>query len=267
MNLQNVAFWSLAVLAVGCADLDGDGDTAQDEGELAAPGVYVALGDSYASGVGTREYFDEGCKKSVHAYPWQLAAERGFDLKFMACGGARVPDVKNNQLSALSAATTLVTVSVGGNDAGFSNVITECAKPWPWTCWGKIDNAQAFIKNTLPGLLNGLYGDIRARAPNAKVIVIGYPRIFNGETCNLLARISSGEQSELNETADLLATTTATIAAAHGFTFVDTRAPFGGHAICDDVEWINGLSDPVGESYHPNKSGHDAYTGLISARL
>lgn len=267
MKLQSFAFLPVAVLLVGCADAADDGDTGQDEGELAAPAVYVALGDSYSSGVGTREYIDQGCKRSVHAYPYQLATERGYDLKFVACGGAKVPDVKNNQLSALTAATSLVTISIGGNDAGFSNVITECAKPWPWTCWGKIDAAQSFIKNTLPGQLNGLYSDIRARAPNAQVVVVGYPRIFNGETCNLLARISSGEQAELNETADLLATTTAAAAAAHGFSFVDARGPFSGHAICDDSEWINGLSDPVGESYHPNKAGHDTYTSLVSAKL
>ena len=97
--------------------------------------------------------------------------------------------------------------------------------------------------------------------------MIGYPRLFNGEQCNLGARISPAEQTSLNSVADLLATRTAAVAAAHGFDFVDARTPFNTHRICDDVEWLNGLSNPIGESYHPNRLGHDAFTDLISARL
>lgn len=267
MSLKTLACLPLVMLSVACAAPDDGDDTGQEESELTAPGVYVALGDSYSSGTGTREYYDSGCQRSHHAFAPQIASARGYELRHAACSGARVPDVRNNQLSALSADTSLVTISVGGNDAGFSSVITACAKPWPSTCWGQIDASQAFIANQLPGLLNGLYSDIRARAPVAKVIVVGYPRIFNGEECNFFARISPGEQAELNETADRLSNAIATAAAAHGFTYVDPRGAFTGHAICDDAEWVNGLSNPVGESYHPNQSGHDAYTSLISAKL
>jgi lysophospholipase L1-like esterase len=267
MALKNLVFLPLAMTFVACAaPADGD-ETGQDESEIVAPGIYVALGDSYSSGTGTREYYDSGCQRSNHAFGPQLAAARGYELRHAACSGARVPDVRNNQLASLSADTALVTITVGGNDAGFSNVITACAKPWPSTCWGQINTSKAFIANQLPGLLNGLYNDIRARAPNARVIVVGYPRIFNGEECNFFARISSGEQAELNDTANRLSDTIRNVATAHGFSFVDPRGAFSGHAICDDSEWINGLSNPVGESYHPNKSGHDAYTDLISAQL
>jgi lysophospholipase L1-like esterase len=189
------------------------------------------------------------------------------NLSHVACSGARIPDVRANQLGALSAATNLVTISIGGNDAGFSSVITQCAKPWPWTCTSQINNARSFINNTLPGQLDALYTDIATRAPNAQVIVIGYPRLFNGEECNLGARISPTEQRDLNGVADLLATKISAVAAAHGFDYVDARGPFQPHRICDDVEWLNGLSNPIGESYHPNRLGHDAFTDLISALL
>jgi len=228
---------------------------------------YVAQGDSYASGTGTREYYDSGCQRSNHSYAKQLAAQRGLNLSHIACSGARIPDVRANQLGALSTATNLVTLSIGGNDAGFSSVITQCAKPWPYTCTTELNNARNFINNTLPGQLSSLYADIQTRAPNARVIVIGYPRLFNGEECNLLARISPGEQSDLNGVADLLATKISAAAAARGFEFLDTRSSFNTHRICDDVEWLNGLSNPVGESYHPNQAGHDAVTDLLSARL
>ncbi len=254
---------ALATAAATLLGLVGAG-TAQ-----AAAGQYTALGDSYSSGVGTRTYYpDSGsCHRGPQAYPVQVAARLGAQLTFAACSGARVPDVLN-QLGSLTSATAYVTVSVGGNDAGFADVITRCAYPWPWTCTAEINNANNYIRDTLPGALDNLYRQIRTRAPAALVAVVGYPRLFNGEECNVGARISPGEQSALNATADLLATTIAGRAAAHGFRFVDVRGPFTGHAVCDDVEWVNGLSNPVLESYHPNGAGQTAgYTPLVAAAL
>src|SRR5688572_21116317 len=158
----------LAGLATGCATEPLD---SQEHGLVG--GNYVAQGDSYASGTGTREYYDSGCQRSNHSYAKQLADQKGLNLSHVACSGARIPDVRTKQLGALSAATDLVTISVGGNDAGFANVITQCAKPWPWTCGGDINNARNFINNTLPGQLDALYTEIETRAPNAQVIVVG----------------------------------------------------------------------------------------------
>ncbi len=235
----------------------------------AAAGPYTALGDSYSSGVGTRTYYEDSgsCHRSPKAYPVLVAANLGAPLTFAACSGAKVPDVLN-QLGSLTASTALVSVSVGGNDAGFADVITQCAKPWPYTCTNEINNANNYIRNTLPGSLDNLYTQIHNRAPNARVAVVGYPRLFNGEECNALARISPGEQSSLNQTADLLATTLSARAAAHGFGFVDVRSAFTGHAVCDDTEWLNGLSNPILESYHPNATGHSAgFAPLVQSRL
>jgi len=254
----------LALLAVLVAAMALVGIPAQ-----AAAGPYTALGDSYASGVGSREYYpDSGdCHRSPHAYPVLVGQSLGAPLTFAACSGARVPDVLN-QLGSLSASTAYVSVSVGGNDAGFADVITQCALPWPWTCTTEINNANNFIRNTLPGLLDDLYTRIGDRAPNARVAVVGYPRLFNGEECNPAARISPAEQSSLNQTADLLATTTAARASAHGFAFVDVRSAFNGHAVCDDAEWINGLSNPILESYHPKAVGQSSgYAPLVRAQL
>ncbi|MCE7011137.1 SGNH/GDSL hydrolase family protein [Kibdelosporangium philippinense] len=236
----------------------------------AAAGTYSALGDSYSSGTGSRSYYSDSgsCQRSPYAYPVLAAQQKGATLTFTACSGARIADVQNNQLGSLNASTTYVTVSAGGNDAGFSSVITQCAKPWPTTCTTEINNANNTIRNTIPGRLDALYNAIRSRASSARVIVVGYPRIFNGEECNLLARISPGEQAELNKSADLLAGVISARAAAHGFTFVDPRSAFTGHAVCDDTEWINGLSDPISESYHPNRTGQSAgYTPLVTARM
>lgn len=239
-------------------------------GTAHAAGNYSALGDSYASGVGTRSYYESSgsCYRSPHAYPVKVASKMGATLKFVACSGAKVADVRAKQLGVLNGSTRHVSVQVGGNDAGFANVITACARPWPYTCWAEIDEAKRIIREVLPGRLNLLYTDIRNRAVNAKVLVVGYPRLFNGEECNWGSRISPGEQAELNKVADLLSSTIGGRAAAYSFTYVDVRSAFVGHAVCDDAEWVNGLSNPVMESYHPNRAGQSSgYTPQVYNRI
>lgn len=243
---------------------------AQLPAQAAAPS-YVALGDSYSSGTGTRSYIADGtsCQRSTSAYPSLIATARGYSLNFRACSGATIPDVTNTQLGALSSATNYVTISVGGNDAGFADVLTECAMPW-WAsdCNGAIDAAQSFINYTLPGRLSTLYTSIRSKAPNAKVVVVGYPRIFMGEDCNALTWFSPAEESRLNYTADLLNSKLSSAASAKGFTFANPTSRFIGHAVCDADEWINGLSSPISESYHPKVSGHAyGYTPTVSPVL
>ena len=237
----------------------------------AATPSYVALGDSYSSGVGTRSYLADGtsCQRSAYAYPSLIAAAKLYSLNFRACSGAKVADVTSTQLGALSASTSYVTISVGGNDAGFADVLTTCAQPaWLSNCNAAIDKAQAYINGTLPGSVRTLYAAIRSRATAAKVVVVGYPRIFNGEDCNLLTWFSPSEETRLNQTADLLNSKLSAAATTAGFGYANPTTAFLGHAVCDSTEWINGLSNPVSESYHPNRSGHSAgYTPLVGPKL
>jgi lysophospholipase L1-like esterase len=229
---------------------------------------YVALGDSYSSGTGTRTYTDSTCQRSVYAYPSLVAARRpNTALVFAACSGAQTSDVLNTQVASLTSTTKFVTITIGGNDAGFSSVITECAKPaWASDCAGRVTTAQNFIRNTLPGRLNNVYSQIQSRSPTATTVVLDYPRLFNGEDCNAGTWFSPDDETRLNATADLLRDVTSARAAAYGFTFKDAIPPFVGHAICSDTEWINGLSNPVGESYHPNTAGHNSgYYPLVKA--
>ncbi len=236
----------------------------------AASGQYVALGDSYASGVGSRTYYSDSgsCYRSPYAYAVTDAARIGATLTFSACSGATTSSVQSGQLGGLSSGTRWVTVQVGGNDAGFSSVITTCAEPsWLGNCSSAVSNAQSIIRNTLPGRLDSLYNAIRSRATTAKVVVVGYPRLFNGEDCNAATWFSPTDESLLNQTADLMDSTLAARASAHGFAFVNPESAFIGHAVCDDVEWINGLSSPIMESYHPNRSGQTGYANLVDDDL
>lgn len=236
----------------------------------AASTSYVALGDSYSAGLGTGSYINDGtaCSRSAYAYPALDAVRLGLSLTLRACAGATVADVRQTQLDALSGSTGYVTVTAGGNDIGFASVLTECAKPaWLSDCNGAIDAAVAVIRNQLPASLAGLYGDIRAKAPNARTVVLGYPRLFNGTDCHLLTWFSGAEMTRLNATADLLDSATAAAASAAGFAFVDPRATFTGHAVCSSSPWINNLTWPVEASFHPNKAGHAGYAAVLAPAL
>jgi lysophospholipase L1-like esterase len=235
-------------------------------GTAFAADKYVALGDSYSSGTGTRSYtLDSTCQRGIYAYPYLVAQARpNTSLTFVACSGAQTADVLNNQVSSVTTDTRFVTITIGGNDAGFSSVITQCALPWPWSCDSNITNAQNFIRNTLPGRLDNVYNSIRSHALTATVIVLGYPRLFMGVDCNAGTYFSGDEMTKLNATADLLRDVTSARAAAHGFVFKDAIPPFVGHAVCSSTEWLNGLSNPVSDSYHPNRTGHSSgYAPLV----
>ena len=239
---------------------------------LAAPASavapsYVALGDSYSSGTGTRTYLADGtsCQRSVYAFPSLLASSKGYALDFRACSGATTADVAALQLGALGTGTAYVSLSAGGNDAGFASVLTTCAQPaWASDCGAAVDRANAFITTSLPPRLSSLYASIRSRAPQARVVVVGYPRVFDGEDCNAFTWFSPTEEARLNATADLLNGRLAQAATAAGFTFRNPTTAFTGHAVCDTTEWLNGLSSPVSDSYHPNRLGHaSGYAPLV----
>jgi len=167
---------------------------------------YVALGDSYSWGTGTRTFFEPSCQRSVYAYPYLLhEAHPTWTFVDAACSGATTSSLLSSQVASVTSDTNWVTYTIGGNDAGFSSVITECALPgWASNCTGAINTAQGIIKNTLPGRLDEVNNAIKSRAPSAKVIVLDYPHLFNGEDCNALTWFSPSEETRLNETADQL---------------------------------------------------------------
>ena len=185
-----------------------------------------------------------------------------------ACSGAVIDDLAE-QYPALSADTDLVTLTVGGNDIGFGPVVTECLKPGWWgDCDDAIAEADEILVNDLPGQLDGVYAEIARRSPDATVVVAGYPRLFNGEDCHVATFFSDDEMAKLNAKADELNQTIKGRVDAAGFTYTDVAAPFVGHAVCDDPEWIHNVRVPaVGESFHPKLDGHSAYAQTIAPDL
>ena len=230
---------------------------------------YVALGDSYSSGVGTRAFYEEPgeCDRSPDAYGPKIAAVKGYTLSFLACSGAKTTEVNEKQLGTLSSSTSLVTITIGGNDAGFSNVIINCALYY-FTCGSAISEADEFIAKKLPGLLETTYKDIHTKATTAKVIVLGYPKLFTkeGKTCNVNL-LTSGNEKKMNESAEKLDSVIKGRAEAMKFTFVNPTSAFDSHEVCSSSEWLNGQSNPLSESYQPNVSGQAEFTSLVEAAI
>ena len=218
---------------------------------------YVALGDSYSSGTGAGSYdpASGSCKRSANAYPNLWAAQNATDsYEFAACSGATTATVSSGQLGSLSSSTTLVSITVGGNDAGFSDVMQTCVLGSNSTCQNRVAQAENYMRNTLPGRLDSLYGQIRSKAPNARVVVLGYPRLYT--IVDWCAGIGNTKRIALNGAADTLAGVTRQAAERAGFTWSDVRDEFAGHELCSGDDWLNAVTIPIESSYHPTARGH-----------
>jgi lysophospholipase L1-like esterase len=229
------------------------------------PPSYVALGDSYSSGTGVGDYIDDRCLRSELAYPALLAAELGGPFEFAACSGATTADVLSDQIGALEPDTDLVTVGIGGNDIGWNLALAACMLPEGVDCTPAITTAERAAQDDLPALLDGVYSAIAERSPQADVYVLGYPRLFTEEEpCATLPNVTLDEQVRMNEAADLLADVIEGKAAEFGFTYVDVRDVYEGHAVCSEESWINGLVNPPVDSFHPNAAGHQGYFQVLA---
>lgn len=229
--------------------------------------TYAALGDSYSSGVGTGSYtLDSACKRSVYAYPYLWAQKHaGTALSFVACSGAKTSDVLTKQLSAVTSSTTLVTMTVGGNDIGFAGLIQECTLS---DCSAALDSTRANLDATLDIPLDNVFSAVKAQAaPTATIVVLGYPHVFSGASCFGTLGISSTEETKANQLSDALDTVISTQAQRYGLTYESAIGAFTGHAVCSASPWLNGLNlFNTTESYHPNKAGHSSgYLALVTS--
>jgi lysophospholipase L1-like esterase len=190
----------------------------------------VALGDSYTAGPDLPDPTGAtaGCEQSGSSYPYRVARSLRLNLTDLSCSGATIaslsaPQVTADgtnpaQLSALSAATTLVTLGIGGNDIGWSAVITRCteldlipallpggsaaglAPCQDYYTVGGTDQIQRKIR-VVAGNLTEALARIAARAPHARVYVVGYPDLLPaaGGTCARTLGLTQGDVTFLDE--------------------------------------------------------------------
>lgn len=241
------------------------------EPAYAAAKEYVALGDSFASGVGATPYLatSGACKQSAESYPRTWARIKPeYTLKDRTCSGATIADVRGNQLSALSKSTSLVTITVGGNDSAFTETVTACLTGTDDACVEAAFGSAWASRLIVPDKLQALYGEIKAKAPNATVIVMGYPRLIDEGTgsCGAITP-NATKRKWLNYAADESVEGIKSASAKAGVTFVDVRSGFTGHQACSAKPWINGVDlNRYAEIFHPDRTGHaGVYPWMLSA--
>jgi len=259
----------LAVLAVGSLAVATPLLTAGAANASSAVN-YVALGDSYSSGVGAGDYTSSSgdCDRSTNAYSQLWTNANGPNsFTFDACSGATTADVIDSQVDVLSSSTTLVSITIGGNDVGFSSVMETCVLDSTSSCVSAVDSAESEATTTLPGELDNALDAIAAHAPNARVVVMDYPELYDLSKSSSCIGLSTTDRTDLNQAADELDTVIQAAAQRHDDVFGDVRGYFSGHEICDSSSWLHSVNIlDIDESYHPTASGQSgAYYPLFSS--
>lgn len=253
-------------------------------------GRYVALGDSYTSApqVGA-PVGPAGCHRSENNYPHLLASELDpAEFVDMSCGGATTAhlttaqdigsEVNPPQLDAVTADTTLVTLGIGGNDVGLVQLASECvtSERSSSPCRdrltsGGLDRLAEAVKGTEPKVSEVLV-EIEDRAPEARVLVVGYPTVLPapGEGCWPELPIGAPDVAYLRDALNALNTMLAEQARSRGVEFVDTATPTVGHDICQpqDQRWVEGLTSTADSApLHPTARGQQAMANAVLAEL
>lgn len=225
--------------------------------------VYDALGDSYAAGYGTAP-LTPPCAQSTLAYPYVLDGRMKIALDDLAACSGAVAALGGNtiyaQLPALDADTDLVTISIGGNDVAWTEALPACLGDTDQQCADALANSRGLVTGALPGLLDAAYTAVDAAAPNAHVVVTGYPRLFSPEYGDYLGA-SVAEQQMLNAAADLLNGVIAEEAAEAGFQYVDVAKRFDGHGVNSPESWISP------GNFHPTVKGQHQYGVALRSQI
>jgi lysophospholipase L1-like esterase len=260
----------------------------------AAIGPFVSLGDSYTAAplVPNPTGSPILCGRSTNNYPSDVTRVLSpSSFTDASCSSATTVDMTQSQslegglqtappqFNALKANDVLVTVGIGGNDAGLIGVAEECAKldvirPFGTACKnhyasGGSDPNVAAINATGPKVAAVIQG-IHARAPQAEVMVVGYPDGLptNGSSCWPLVPISAGDITYINSLETSLNTVLRNAANANGARYVDTFTSSIGHDACkgSGTAWVNGVI-PTSAAFplHPNKAGEQNMANQVLA--
>ena len=269
---------------------------------------YAALGDSYSSGEGNPPFTGGACDRSEQAYPVLFQKRLPYTFYFEACSGATVsqlPEQADLVPEAARGTVKLVTLTIGGNDLHFADVIEQCVfdhvlkhtscsngvtasdpKVAAWVFDGRLT-----LQRQLPGVLRILRGTF----PQAQIFVLGYPQIFPNVFLGEEANFDCGHLRVLSEptpvgpfagrdvhwlyteirflnlTLRLLTTQTRLGKTSNSDAkFVDPAqyAPsFVGHDACSTGSWFTDIYWGGNEQYslHPDAQGQQALADVLGS--
>jgi lysophospholipase L1-like esterase len=283
---KSIALLGLLSLTA-CAPVDEPAEGAVFKADLsgAAPDSakrftkYIALGDSFVSGDGVSGA-TTGCKVSTLAYPWLLnskLAEGGTmpELTVEGCSGHTTVELTSTQLGSLRAAdaNTLITVTIGGNDA---DTVWEMGRCLLSNCEARGPVIAKQINDTVAPRLNALFKRIKDESNGATVVVTGYPLLVMANAhkqpvCSTM--LTAKEVKMIQSSIKLMNSKIKAASESNGFiTVVDElQKKFVNHEACapQKARWINGGEWTDGNSgvLHPNEPGNQAYADVIAAAL
>jgi lysophospholipase L1-like esterase len=241
--------------------------------------TYVALGSSFAAGPGIPVQ-EASCGRSDHNYPNLVAAASGLLLVDATCSGATTADILDTaqngvppQIDAVTPVTRLVTVTIGGNDIGYTAATEACGgAPAAARCTAhlnrsRIDEGVA----ALPGRLDAVLAAIHRRAPAADIVVVTYLRVVpaGAAPCPELALAPADARfierlGEGLENALVAAAARARVPVADGYVLANGHGPCANEA----ARWVEGLRPrSPGYPYHPNGNGHVEMAALVGRVL
>jgi hypothetical protein len=292
----------LAVLLVGllgllgaCTSTTAEPPDAAVDGAVATPAApaferYVALGDSYtAAPLIAGKSSNDGCFRSSNNYPSLVAAELdGTTFVDRSCSGATTVNMRRRQPNAFGGApwpaqfrgltkdTDLVTLGIGGNDFDlFSNLTGLCPRlrgtdpsgnPCQRTYAAGGTDTLLRDARRIQGRVAAVIRGVHRRAPDARIVVVDYPRISpTTGTCPRRLPLSDGDYRWAAAVNAQLSASVRGAATQTGAEFVDLYAASDGHDVCSDDPWVNGRKSEPGTAlaYHPLAVEQHAVADLV----
>jgi lysophospholipase L1-like esterase len=252
---------------------------------------YVALGDSYAAGpVIPVQLPPFGCLKSSNNYGHLVQLQTPFpEFADPTCSGAKTdhmtqtqnvsPGPNPPQFDSLTADTTAVTLTIGGNDIGFSSIANDCVSATSpngspckdkYTAGGQ-DEISRRIQAAAPKVAAVLQG-IKTLSPVSTTYVVNYSAILphKGPGCYPQMPVAKGDVPYLRAKQVELNQMLATEAAANGAKLVDVYAASVGHDACalPGRRWVEpAVPANAAAPLHPNLLGMKAMSDLVIAAM
>ena len=255
----------------------------------AAAASWVNLGDSYTAGpLIPNQLPPYGCLKSDHNFSHLAAAELEYSLTDVSCSGAKTDDMTQAQgvtpgpnppqFDGLAAGTDVVTLEIGGNDIGFTDIIRNCAtyNPFAHPCQdtyvhGTDDEISNRINATAPKVATVLSG-IHSRSPSARVFVVNYAAILpeTGFGCWPTMPLAYADVPYLRAKEKELNAMLASQAASGGATLVDDYTASIGHDSCTlpGTRWVEPIAPASPAApVHPNALGMAGVATVVAAAV
>ncbi|WP_206363067.1 SGNH/GDSL hydrolase family protein [Stenotrophobium rhamnosiphilum] len=246
------------------------------------------MGSSFAAGPAITQAAENSpwfCARSQDNYAHQLASLRGLSLVDVSCGGATTKGILGGgllmlpaQIDAVTTETELVTVTIGGNDIGYTaNIMAMgCDDSAPWyvrAIGGCKTRSTQEMEQALPKLFEHLVAiidEVHRRAPKAQVVLLNYQTILPQKgTCERLG-LSEAQVAQMHSIAEKLAAVTYAAAEGHGALLMDAKHLTQGHDVCASDPWINGMHPRkglMGAPIHPTHTSMTAVAQGLNALL